>query len=181
MLPPTRPQNVDAASPDATEPSSSNMCRTPHIALLSTLFRSDPLPSGLSCLFNRSDQPPPDSEKTDKEPVGEFLWRGVCRHIGIKDSLPEQASLCEYTWEVIACMVITGEERLDPDIWPETLNQGTGTEDMILTIWYKEAINQTEINSQQHHLSAPSAKEARYASYTSSNYKNSYVHPATDT
>ena len=154
---------------------------TPHTTSPSTLFKSDPLPSGPSSLFNRSDQPPPDSEKTDEEPVSEFLWHGVCRRMGIKNSSLEQASLCEYTWEVVACMVITGEERSSPDIWPETPNQGTGTEDMILTTWYKEAMKQTEINPQQHHLPASSAKEARYASYTSSNYKNSYAYPATDT
>lgn len=31
-------------------------------------------------------------------------------------------------------MVITGEERLDLDIWLETLNQDTNNNDMILTI-----------------------------------------------
>ena len=33
----------------------------------------------------------------------------------------------------VACMVITGEERSSLDIWPETPNQDTGTEDIILT------------------------------------------------
>ena len=37
-------------------------------------------------------------------------------------------------------MVITSERRSGPDIWPETPNQYTGTEDMIFTTWYKEAI-----------------------------------------
>ncbi len=101
--------------------------------------------------------------------------------MSIKDSLPEQASLCEHTWEVVACMVMTGEGRLGPDIWPKTPNQGTGTEEMILTIWYKEAMKRSEINPQQHHPPIPSAKEARYASYTSSNYNNSYAHLITDT
>ena len=41
-------------------------------------------------------------------------------------------------------------------------------------------MKQTEINPQQYHLSALSANEARYASYTSSNYKNSYAHLATN-
>ena len=66
--------------------------------------------------------------------------------MGIKDFSSEQASLCEYTWEVVACIVITGKGRSGPDIWPETLNQGIGTEDMILITWYKEAIKQTKIN-----------------------------------
>ena len=47
-------------------------------------------------------------------------------------------------------MVITGKGRSDSDIWSETLNQGTGTEDMILIIWYKEAMKQTEIDPQQY-------------------------------
>ena len=37
-------------------------------------------------------------------------------------------------------MVITSEGRSSLNIWPETPNQGTGTEDMIFTTWYKEAI-----------------------------------------
>ena len=37
-------------------------------------------------------------------------------------------------------MVITGEGRLGPDIWPETLNQNTDSEDMILMTWYNEDI-----------------------------------------
>ncbi len=78
-------------------------------------------------------------------------------------------------------MVMTGEERSDPDIWPETPNQDTSTEEMILTTWYKEAMKRSGINPQQHHSPIPSTKEARYASYTSSNYKNSYAHPITYT
>ena len=140
MLPPTCPQNVDGASPDTTEHTSSNIRWTPHTASPSTLFRSDSLLSGPSNSFNRSDQPPPDSEKTDEELVGKFLWHGICRHMGIKDFLPEQASFCEYTWEVVACMMITGKRYSGLDIWPETLNQDTGTKDMILTTWYKKAM-----------------------------------------
>ena len=58
MLLPTCPRNVDGASPDKTKPPSSNIRRTPHTASPSTLFRSDPLPSGPSSSFNRSDQSP---------------------------------------------------------------------------------------------------------------------------
>ena len=74
--------------------------------------------------------------------------------MGIKDSLPKQASLCKYTWEVIACMVIISKWRSGPDIWPETPNQSTSTEDMILTTWSKEAMKQSEINLQQQYLSS---------------------------
>ncbi len=101
--------------------------------------------------------------------------------MGIKNSSPEHTSLCEHTWEVVACIVMTGKRRSSLNIWPETPNQGTGTEKMILTTWYKEAMKQSGINLQQHHLPIPSVKEARYASYTSSNYKNSYAYPITDT
>ena len=73
MLLPIRPQNVNGVSLDATEPTSSNMHRTSHITLLSTLFKSDLLPFGSSSLFNRLDQPFFASKKADKEPVGEFL------------------------------------------------------------------------------------------------------------
>ena len=181
MLPPICPRNIDGASPDATEPTSSNMRRTTYTALPSTFFKSDPLPSGRSSSFNRSDQPPLDSKKTDEEPLCEFLWCSVCRYMGVKGFSPERASFYEYTWEVVACMVIIGEGRSGPNIWPETPNQGIGTEDMIYTTWYKEAMKWTKINSQQHHPLAPSAKEARYVSYTSSNYKNSDAYPAINT
>ena len=76
----------------------------------------------------------------NKELMGKFLLQNVCCHIVIKDSLPKQASLCEHTGEVVACIVMTGKRRLGPDSWPETPNQGTDTKEMILTIWYKEAI-----------------------------------------
>ncbi len=89
--------------------------------------------------------------------------------MGIKDFSPERVSLCEYTWEVVACMVIIGEGRSGPDIWPETPNQGTGTENMILTTWYKEAMKRREISPMQQHPLSSTANEARYASYTSFN------------
>ena len=78
--------------------------------------------------------------------MDEFLWRIVCCCMGIKDFLSEQASLCEYIWEVNTYMVITGEGHSGPDIWPKTLNQVTITKDIILIIWYKKAIKQMKIN-----------------------------------
>ncbi len=78
-------------------------------------------------------------------------------------------------------MVMTGEGRSGLDIWLETPNQGTNTEEMILTTCYKKAMKQSGINPQQHHPLIVRTKEARYASYTSSNYKNSYAHLITDT
>lgn len=80
----------------------------------------------------RSDTPT-SSHKISKEVTqGEFLWQGTCRQIKIKDFLPVQASFCEYTWEIFAGMVITSEGQVGPDIWPETPNQSTSTEDMII-------------------------------------------------
>lgn len=52
----------------------------------------------------------------------------------IKDFLPEQAKFCEYTLKVVACIMRTGKERLGSDIWPQTPNQGTSTENMIYLI-----------------------------------------------
>lgn len=89
--------------------------------------------------------------------------------MGIKNSSPEQASLCEYTWEVVACMVMTGEGRTGPDIWPETPNQGTGAEDMILITWSKEALKRRQSNPREQHPPRPIAKKARYISYNGSN------------
>ena len=133
MIPFTCPRNIDSISLDAAEPTLSHMHRASYTSLPSTFFRSDPPPFSCSNSFNRLDPPPLDHEKIDKEPVSEFLWRSICRRVGIKDCLPKQASFCEYTWEVVACMVITSEGRLGLDIWPEISNQGTGTEDIILT------------------------------------------------
>ena len=119
-------QNVDGASLDAAAPTSSNSHGKPPTALPSTLFRSD--------------SPSSDHEKTDKGPVGGFLWQGVCRRIGIKGSSPKYVSLCKYTWEVVAYMVKLGEGRSGLNIWPETPNQDSGTEDMIFITWSKEAM-----------------------------------------
>lgn len=86
------------------------------------------------------------TKKSDEGPMDKFLWYGFWYRISIKDFLPEQESLCGHTWEVVACIVMTGEGRSSPNIWPETPNQDTSTERMILTIWYKEAIKQNGFN-----------------------------------
>lgn len=56
----------------------------------------------------------------------------------IKYSSLKQVSFYEHTWEIVIYMVIAGNGCLGPDIWLETPNQGTGTEKMIFTTWYKE-------------------------------------------
>ncbi len=65
---------------------------------------------------------------------------------GIKDSLPKQTSLCEYTRKNVAYMVMIGKRCSGPNIWPKTSNQGIGTEEIILTTWYKEVMKQSGIN-----------------------------------
>ena len=88
--------------------------------------------------------------------------------MGIKDFLLKKASFCKYTWKVVAYIMITGEGHSGLYIWPETPNQDTGTEDVILIIWYKEVMKQAEINPKQYYLPGPSTKKICYASYTSS-------------
>lgn len=54
--------------------------------------------------------------------------------MGIKDFFPKQKSFYEYTWDIIACMMITGDGYSSLDIWPEIPNQGINSENMIFTI-----------------------------------------------
>lgn len=54
--------------------------------------------------------------------------------MSIKDFLPNQASFCEHTRDVVVCKVMTGKEYSGPDIWRETPNQGTDTEEINFTI-----------------------------------------------
>lgn len=94
--------------------------------------------------------------------TGYSLWRGHRRRSGIKDSIPAARSLCEYTWEVVACMVLTGKGRLGPDIWPETPEQAESTEDMMRSIWGKEAHRQCKASGTKSCPLSPSGKEARF-------------------
>lgn len=64
---------------------------------------------------------------------------------------------------------MTSKGHSGPNIWPETLNQNTGTEETIFTTWYKKVMKQSRINSLQYHPPIFSTKEAYYISYTSSN------------
>ena len=65
--------------------------------------------------------------------------------MGIKDFLPEKASLYKYTWEVVVYMVIIGKGHSGLDIWPRTLNLDIGIEDIILRTLYKKAIKQWKL------------------------------------
>ena len=134
MILPTHPRNIDSATFDVAELTSSYMRQAPQIALPSTLFKLDLPHSSHSNLFNRSDLPPLNHKKIGKKLLGEFLLRDICRRRSIKDFLPKQASFYKYTWDVITFIVITGEGCLSPDIWLETLNQATGTNNIILII-----------------------------------------------
>ena len=71
--------------------------------------------------------------------TGYSLWRGHCRRSEIKDSIPAARSLYDYTWEVVPCMVLTGKGCPKPDTWPETPEQAEFTEEMMRSIWGKEA------------------------------------------
>ena len=90
------------------------------------------------------------------------LWRGHRCRLGISDSIPAARSLCEYTWEVVACMVLMGKGRLGPDIWPETPEQAESTKDMIRLIWGKEAHRQCRGSETKGCPLSFSDKEARF-------------------
>ena len=94
--------------------------------------------------------------------TGYSLWRGHRRCSGIKNSIPAAQSLCKYTWEVVACMVLTDKERLGPDMWPETPEQAESTEDMIRSIWGKEAHRRCKASGTKSCPLSPSGKEARF-------------------
>ena len=145
MIPLIHLRNIDSMSPDAAESILSHMHWASHTTSTSTSFRSD-LPSfGLLNSFNKSNPSPPDHKKTDDKPMGEFLWHGVCCHIGIKDSSPKQESFYEYTWKIVAYMMITRKGHSSPNIWSEIPRQSISIENIILRIWYKKVIKQTEL------------------------------------
>lgn len=67
----------------------------------------------------------------------------------IKDCFTKQASLCKYTLEIVACMMMTGQEYSGLDIRPKTSIKNTDTKDMIRITWYKDNMKQREMNPQQ--------------------------------
>lgn len=44
--------------------------------------------------------------------MGYSLQYKHCYCLGIQDSIPAACSLCEYTWEVVVCIVLTSKGRL---------------------------------------------------------------------
>ncbi len=115
-----------------------------------------------SSFTNASDIPNITPSPTKAPGTGYSLWRGHRRRIGIKDSTPAAHSLCEYTWEMVACMVLTGEGRLGPDIWPETPGQVESMESMIRIIWGMEVNRRQKTSGTPDSLLSPTGKEARH-------------------
>lgn len=69
------PKNVDGISFNDATFTSSNLHKKPSITLLSTLFKLD--------------LPLIDQKKMNEQPIGEFLWQGICCYMCIKDFLPK--------------------------------------------------------------------------------------------
>ncbi len=100
--------------------------KTQLVSTTSTLFVSD------------SNIPENTPSSIGLAETGYALWRGHRQRFGIKDLTQAARSPCEYIWEVILCIVLTNNGRLDPDIWPETPNQAESIEEMMRTIWAEE-------------------------------------------
>ena len=59
-------------------------------------------------------------------------------------------------------MILTGKKRLRPDIWPKTPEKAKFTENMIRSIWGKEAHWRCKANGSKSCPLSPSGKEARF-------------------
>ncbi len=119
-------------------------------------------PTASSSFTNASDIPDVPPLPTEVSAMGHSLWCRYCHRSGIKNSTPAARSLCEYTWEVVICMVLTGEGRLGPDIWPKTPQQVESTESMMRTTWNTEAMRQQKDSGKPDYPLAPMGKEARH-------------------
>lgn len=78
-------------------------------------------------------------------------------------------------------MMMISKKRLGLDIQPQTQNQNTNANNIIRTIWYKEAIKQKKINSLQQYPPSPNTNKVCYVSYISFNNKNRYAYVVTNT
>ncbi len=85
-----------------------------------------------------SDIPEDTPFSIESAEKGHALWRRHRRRSWNNDSTLTACSLCKYIWEVILCMLLTGNRRLSPDIWPKIPDQAEDTEEMIKTIWAEE-------------------------------------------
>ncbi len=75
---------------------------------------------------------------------------------------PAICNLCEYTWEVVVYIVLTGKGRLESNIWPETPQQAESMESMMRTTWNTEVIWQQKDSRKLDCLLASTEKEAKY-------------------
>ncbi len=119
-------------------------------------------PTASSSVTSASDIPDVPPLPTKASAMSHSLWRGYCRCLGIKDSIPAARSLCEYTWEVVVCMVLTGEGRLGPDIWPESPQQAKSTESMMRTTWNIEAMRRRKGSGKPDCPLTPTGKVVRH-------------------
>ena len=135
---------------------------TNHRLCLREGLETQPASTTSTSLVIDSDISKVTSSSIEPSGTGYSLWRGHCHCLGIKNSILAAQSLCEYTWEIVTCMVLTGKERLGPDIWPETPEQVKFTEDMMRSIWGKEAHWRCKASGTKSCPLSPSGKEARF-------------------
>ncbi len=119
-------------------------------------------PTASSSFTSASDIPDVPPLPTKASAMGHSRWRGYRRRSEIKDSASAARSLCEYTWEVVVCMVLTGKGRLGRDIWPETPQQAESTESMMRTTWNIEVMWRRKDSGKPDCPLAPTGKEARH-------------------
>ena len=77
---------------------------------------SYPAATASSSFTNASDIPDVTPSSTKSPAMGNSLYRGHRRCASIKDSTFAACSLYKHTWEVMICMILTWEGRLEPDI-----------------------------------------------------------------
>ena len=80
----------------------------------------------------------------------------------MKDLMPAAQRLYEYTWEVVAYMILIGKEHLGPDIWPETPEQAKSTKNIMRSICGKKAHWQYKASGTKSCPLSPFGKEARF-------------------
>ena len=94
--------------------------------------------------------------------IGYSLWHRYCHCLRIKNLILATHSLCKYTWEVNAYIVLTGKGRLGPNIWPKTPKQAGSIENMIRLIWGKEAHWQYKTSGTKSCVLSPPGKKVRF-------------------
>ncbi len=61
-------------------------------------------------------------------------------------------------------MILTGDRRLGPDIWPKTPDQAEGTEEMMRTVWAEEIHHRQKTCGMKICSLSSFGKEARHVS-----------------